>query len=326
MPSVFRKVSKTSALRLTGSVGSFGLLLFLLQKQGWGEIIRAFRSIPIWCILACCALMMVSRLATGVRWYVLLRGLGVEMPFRRSMEITFAGLFASNFLPSTVGGDAARLAALMQLGYSGSKSAASVVLDRLVGLLGMVVAIPFGLPAFTHVLRFHMPFHKSSMLACPQVAAISGGGIAGKVKGILGRMLRALLQGATRPYHLFGAIVCTWVHMLATFGFFALLFVVMGEPVPFATIAGLWTIVYFVTLVPISINGLGVQELSVVYVFSHMGVSTATATAAALLYRTIMMLASTPGAAFVPSIMAGKSAPVPEFEDVSDEDADACKV
>ena len=43
----------------------------------------------------------------------------------------------------------------------------------------------------------------------------------------------------------------------------------------FWLITGLWSLAYFVTLIPISINGLGVQELSLTFLFSTVaGLST----------------------------------------------------
>jgi hypothetical protein len=54
---------------------------------------------------------------------------------------------------------------------------------------------------------------------------------------------------------------------------------------------------------PISINGYGLQELSVTYLFLHVGgLSAATSLSLAVLIRIIWMLASLPGAVFLPSI------------------------
>ena len=69
-------------------------------------------------------------------------------------------------------------------------------------------------------------------------------------------------------------------------------------------IGGLWTFVYFFTLVPISINGLGLQEVSIAYIFPTFGgISQQSALTLALLFRTLVMLASLPGAASLPAIL-----------------------
>ncbi len=69
---------------------------------------------------------------------------------------------------------------------------------------------------------------------------------------------------------------------------------------------GLYSVVYFVTLLPFSINGYGIQELSMTFVFSQIGgASMESGLTGALLFRTLMMLASLPGALFVPSLLPG---------------------
>ena len=75
---------------------------------------------------------------------------------------------------------------------------------------------------------------------------------------------------------------------------------------PFWLVAGLWAVTYFITLVPVSVNGLGVQELSVTFLFSSVGgVSPAAGLTLALFMRLLPILASLPGALFLPGILAG---------------------
>jgi hypothetical protein len=79
----------------------------------------------------------------------------------------------------------------------------------------------------------------------------------------------------------------------------------MGEHVPFSLIAGLWSVAYFITLVPISINGYGVQELSISWLFHNVaGLSLTDSLLLALLMRLLIMLASLPGAFYLPSVLA----------------------
>jgi hypothetical protein len=80
----------------------------------------------------------------------------------------------------------------------------------------------------------------------------------------------------------------------------------MGQPLPFGLIAGLWSLTYFVTLLPVSINGMGVQELSTALIYTSLGgVTGAASLTLALLMRILQMLASLPGALFIPGILAG---------------------
>ncbi len=67
----------------------------------------------------------------------------------------------------------------------------------------------------------------------------------------------------------------------------------------------MYTLTYFVTLIPISINGLGVQELSMTFLLIQLGGLTSSESATiALLTRVLFILTSLPGAFFLPSILA----------------------
>jgi uncharacterized membrane protein YbhN (UPF0104 family) len=79
----------------------------------------------------------------------------------------------------------------------------------------------------------------------------------------------------------------------------------LGGHVGFWLIAGLWSLSYFVTLVPISINGYGVQELSLTFLFSTVaGLTTATSLTLALLIRALYVGVSLIGAFYMPGILA----------------------
>ena len=134
---------RTIILRWIGTIGSFILLIILLRNQGWVEIVNAFQEVSFRSLIICVLLIFISRFAVVSRWYALLNAVE-DFSFWQSTKITFAGLFASNFLPTTVGGDVIRFAGTVQLEFDGVRSAASLIADRLIGMFGMALALPFG--------------------------------------------------------------------------------------------------------------------------------------------------------------------------------------
>src|SRR5690606_1110493 len=137
---------RVSWLRILSTVIALLLMVYLLQ-QHWAEITEAITRIdPVRFALAM-GLMLISRLAVSGRWFVLLRAAQVPITWWQRVRISLAGLFAGTFLPSTVGGDVARLAGALQLGYDSAVSAASLLVDRLVGLVGMALTVPVGVQA-----------------------------------------------------------------------------------------------------------------------------------------------------------------------------------
>jgi hypothetical protein len=131
------------------------------------------------------------------------------------------------------------------------------------------------------------------------------GALISRSLGFARRTLQTFSTWFGRPYSLLAALLCTWGHMLCTFLTMYILIEALGYHVDFWLIAGLWSLSYFVTLVPISINGYGVQELSLTFLFSTVaGLTTATSLTIAVLIRALYVAVSLVGAFYMPGILA----------------------
>ena len=288
-------ISPRFLLRLLGTLLSVALLVFLLSQQGWDQIWTVMKQIPIWILALSLGLQFVSRFAVSMRWHVLLRAVGIPIRFKQTLQITFAGLFANNFLPTTIGGDVVRLGGILRLQYDKPISATSLIVDRLVGLTGMALALPFGIYAMWGAL----PLSTSLMAIAPLQNLLQ------KTKRLLRKIWGAILLWLHKPQSLFMAMAWTIVHMICLFGSLWLLLYGMQDTLPFWEVAGLWSITYFVTLLPVSINGLGIQEVSIAFLLINIGgVSEEHGLSAAVILRTLIMLASLPGALFIPGLIA----------------------
>ena len=306
--------NRNAFFRAVGTLLALALLVYLLGQQGWSEIGAAIHQIALWRFLAALALILCSRLAVTGRWYVLLKSGGINVSPWRTLRLTLAGLFASNFLPTTIGGDVVRLAGAIQYQLDGAISTASLIVDRLVGLTSMALFLPFGLPALLAWLSSGQN-QASFQQAAPALAGFTGLLRLPKIvwkqgSRLTGRLLEALSHWLHQPRALFTSLLFSLLHMLCLFSILTLLLHGMGESISFWLVGGLWSIVYFVTLLPISINGYGVQEISTTLIFSRVGgVSLQSSLTVAVLIRTLLMLGSLPGVAFVPDILAGSRRP-----------------
>ena len=293
-------LSAGGLLRALGSLIAVGLVIYLISRQGWQEIAAAIARIELWRFILAFILTLISRLAVARRWHVLLRSGGINASWKQSLRITFAGLFANNFLPTTVGGDVARMAGALQMGFDAAVSAASLIVDRLVGLLGFAFTLPFGLQ---HLLAGGVPGLPLTMLA---VETSWNGRLRNRISKIWVRLRKAIRLWATQPWALLSALGFTFVHMACLFATLFILLDGMHDPLPFWTVAGLQSLVYVVTLIPISISGWGVQEFSISYAFTALGgVSPANSLVLALLLRTLYVLASLPGALVLSDVLPG---------------------
>lgn len=296
--------SPANLLRVLGTLLALVLVVYLITQQGWEEITAAVGRIELWRFVVAILLTLISRVAVARRWHVLLRSGGVDASWSQSLRITFAGLFANNFLPTTVGGDVARMAGALQTGFDAATSAASLVVDRLIGLLGFAFTLPIGLVYWAQHAAAQSGFVLPTLLLAAQETWVQR--VLRRVDGIWKRLLKALYLWVSQPRALLNALFFTFVHMFCLFATLYILLEGMHDPVPFWTVAGLQSIVYVVTLIPISISGLGVQEFSISYAFSTLaGVDPANSLVLALLLRTLYLLVSLPGALVLSDVLPG---------------------
>ncbi len=286
-------------IRWGGTVLSIGVMIYLLSRVGWGEAWQTIRQLTAWRIALVLVLVFVSRFATFGRWYMLLKDQTPTLRMGQTLKLTFAGLFASNVLPTTIGGDVLRLAGAVRLGLSTSLAAASLVVDRLVGMTGMALMLPFSLPVLIAHLRSGNLSSPAGSMALP---------FFGRLKRGFKKIFDDLQFWSKHPLILLKALGFTLIHQAAIYLIIRILIEGMGEALNFWQIAGIWSITYFITLLPISINGLGVAEVTITNLYSLLGgLSPATSIALAIILRLVWLIGSLPGAFFIGEVLAGKS-------------------
>ena len=291
MTNWFNK-NRQTVIRVLGSILALALLIVLLEEEGDGKLFSALRRVSIGYFLAAVVALSISRLFAAARWHILLKSAGVEIPFLRTIMLTFTGNFSSNFLPTTIGGDVARLAGAMQLGYDRAVCVASLVADRLIGLAGMSLALPLGL---IPVLSLGNGVSQSVALSA----------LFQKGMDFAKRTFESFSIWLKKPLALSGSMLATFGNMVFIYLAVYLLLLGIDHHVSYWLVAGLYTLTYFVTLVPISINGLGVQELSMTFLLTQLGgLSPSESATVALLTRLLFIITSLPGAFFLPSILA----------------------
>jgi len=284
--------NRQRVVQFVGTVLAIVLIAVLLREQGWQAVVDAMKQIRPIDLLWVAILFLISRTAVVARWHVLLRAGDVPISFKDSAMLTFTGLFASNFLPTTIGGDVLRMAGAMKMGYDKAVCLASIVGDRLVGMFGMFMVAPLGLYYAWGALPAN-PLGMSFM------------GLVKKPFAFAKRTFLTFSIWLKKPVSLLLSLGFSWIHMICLFWSIKILLASLGYPVSFWMVAGLWSLTYFITQVPISINGYGLQELSFTFLFSRVaGVPPAISLTVGLLVRAYLVLASLPGAFFLPSALA----------------------
>ncbi|GJM43619.1 MAG: hypothetical protein DHS20C21_04610 [Gemmatimonadota bacterium] len=116
-----------------------GLLVFLLVrvdlKQAWATLSATH---PAWLAAAVVA-QLGSKTCWLLRWRALLGAAECRVPPGALARLILVGLFFNNFLPSSVGGDVMRALGLTRYGATRATAAASVLGDRVIGILALAI-------------------------------------------------------------------------------------------------------------------------------------------------------------------------------------------
>ncbi|HEY7818534.1 MAG TPA: lysylphosphatidylglycerol synthase transmembrane domain-containing protein [Vicinamibacteria bacterium] len=146
VPGALKRVSLL--LRIAVSIG---LIALMVAKLDTGNMLRFIRRADIALVAATLLAVLADRALMALRWMKLVEALGVEAPRSKLIKIFFLSTFFGSFLPSGVGGEAVRAISFSRLTSKGIESVASVAVDRLIGLLSMLLTGLFSLTVFYEV-------------------------------------------------------------------------------------------------------------------------------------------------------------------------------
>jgi|SRR6185437_7958344 len=121
---------------------SFAVLLlytlFNYRQISFGDFYLLLNHLWLVAIVLVCLLLGI--LLGGVRWWILLDGVGVKKNLLTVLKFQLIGSFFSTYLPGAVGGDVVKWLYLSKITFeSKSKIFLSIVTDRIFALFGLVI-------------------------------------------------------------------------------------------------------------------------------------------------------------------------------------------
>jgi uncharacterized membrane protein YbhN (UPF0104 family) len=122
------------------------LLYASLRRVDLGGIIQRLGAIDFGWIAFVVVTMCVQIAMNALRWREIAAVCGAKLPIPTSLQYTFIGQFFSQVLPSTVGGDAARIWLLARGGAGWQTAIYSVLIDRVVGVAVLAALVAVCLP------------------------------------------------------------------------------------------------------------------------------------------------------------------------------------
>jgi hypothetical protein len=266
-----------------------GLIGFLLTQVNWDEILPLLARVSWTSLPASASFFLLSQFIIAIRWQYLLRVQEIRIPLTRLTWLVLVGAFASNFLPTTVGGDVVKMAAVAQGQPKRAVAAASVAADRLFNLAAMFFWLPSALTLGAWNPLFETGVASSSALTrMPFVE---------KTWSRVKRVFEAGRVWFSSPRTVVIALALSWLSIGASFASFWIVTLALGITISFWQAAGVAVISYFAALLPISVNGLGLLEGSVTALLVAQGAAFEQGVAAAVLIRFVTLAVSLLGGA-----------------------------
>jgi uncharacterized membrane protein YbhN (UPF0104 family) len=244
-------------------------------------------------VILASALLVVGQVVAALRWKTVW-GEGSPSWMYLSRLYLIGGFF-SLFLPTSVGGDAVRAAAATQASGRPGAVVASVLLDRFLGTIALFLYGVAGLllaPEFARRILDAAQLRTSSttlgLVLLAALVLVAGlillGRRSTRARTMVADGVAAVLELARTPRALITALALAF----AVQGLYLVLWLVLGLaielPVPTATFLVTVPIVTTATMLPITLNGIGVREVAWLLLLGPTGVSQGQIVTFSLLY------------------------------------------
>jgi glycosyltransferase 2 family protein len=265
------------------------LLALLLRNFDWVAFRSAFERTPPWFYAAFFVVLIFGQALYVFKWQLVLRAMGTRLPFARLAEQYLVGIFFNNFLPTMIGGDAARVYYLGRAqGYA--TVATSVLIDRALGFLSMagwgtilVWWLNITTPAFVvarQVLTALCAILVIALVAAvtlrlaPLVALLRRFSALRLVSEPLELVRKRGRPLRRRPGVLLAVLAASLLYFLPLGWAYQTYFQLLaGLTVPYLPILLVLLAIAVLSNVPISVNGIGLREQLHYLLFASLGVS-----------------------------------------------------
>jgi uncharacterized protein (TIRG00374 family) len=289
-----------------------GFIALVLSFVDWRESLLLLGNLWPAPVLFALVLVTLGLTLSTLKWQVLLAVHAVRLPFLRFLGYYWIGSFFSNLLLSTVGGDVVRLA-LMYKHARPTIVAATIVVERASGLLILLCLAALGL------LMRPQYYMIGGLLPTLWLLVVGLSGVLGLALVLgskVGRWIRSLLElhrftarpvhelsktahaieyyrGQIRPITLTFLLSILFYIEVILFDYSVILAV--GGDIALVEVIFIAPLIALVSLVPISVNALGIAEGAFVLFYTQAGLGPEEALAAALLRRMLVVCYSLVG-------------------------------
>ena len=290
--------------QLLKAIVSICLLGWILTTIDFQKAVALLRSVDATCFLTVLALALVGILMSAWKWAWLLKALGVAASFHNLLRLIWVGAFFNNFLPGRTGGDVVRAYGVARNAQNRLRAASSVVIDRGVNLAAMagiaLVSLAAG-PASMSGLRVWLIPSVVGVCVLALLVLMLGPRLLGRTgspsptRRILEEVWQLGSDLVKRPRMLLVALLLGVAYQVTVIASNYAIARGLGLDIAPSVFFCLIPVTALITMLPISLNGLGVREGAYAVLFSQVGVAPEAAVAVSITATVCMIGVSAVG-------------------------------
>ncbi|MBN2542995.1 flippase-like domain-containing protein [bacterium] len=262
---------------------SAAILLFLIYKVDLVMVFSLVRRLRWTDILILFCFYLFTLVFASIRWKILLKVKNIAVSVVTTYKLYLIGFFFNNFLPTGIGGDVARGWHVARKSKMIKESIASIFIERMLGLLATLtialVMLPFSkIPGnikllivvmncivWLIVLGFYFRFSARFIIKVMDSMPFK------KVSKKIAQFIESVHLFRENTKALLLTFFFSILYQFSLIFYFFLVGYFLGVNVDFKLYLVFVPIVWIVSLVPISLNAIGVREASFAFFFQQIG-------------------------------------------------------
>ena len=286
------------------SVVSFGSLYIVSRSIVWTDVGELLKHAHYSLMFFALVIFWAAQFFSALRCVYVARVLGGALDLSTSLRAHFVGLWFNQVLPTSLGGDFIKMAMLRKpLGLS--LAVRSAFLDRLSGLMFLLLATAIALPLYAQLFLLHPDL----VVALGFIAV--GGGLtiilcawaAHRVAKttILKPIVLKFIQIFSDIWEFKKGLPLweqVWTSAIVHFTgiiTYVLIGLAFSVNVNFITFLLVVPVIFLITLIPVSYAGWGIREAGSVWIFSMVGIEKEFSLAMSVSFGLLLVIAGMPG-------------------------------
>jgi glycosyltransferase 2 family protein len=273
------KIAKT-ALKLLLSAAA---LFYVFSKIEFNVVWETVKTANPYFIIAALLFFILSKIIAAFRLNVFFSAINISLTHSRNLSLYLLGMFYNLFLPGGVGGDGYKIFILSRsFGVKASKIFWAVVNDRLSGMVAL-----FSIAMMLAVtINFPIDFHHETYSALLSVFSIAGFFLFLRIFFLHFAGKYLLLMGFSFPVQILQMVSAYFI------------ITAIGEEQHIAAYMFLFLISSIVAMLPLTIGGAGMREITFLYGSLWLGLDERISVALSLIFYLITLFTSFWGVIF----------------------------